>query len=254
MNYSVSNASLRILVTRPQHQAHRLCGLLEAAGHECIRLPTIDILPVADVGSLAAHIDALQQYDLAVFVSINAVKSALKAILDRRAWPAQTRIASVGARSAEALSEFGLSVDLLPEHQFNSEALLALAALQDMRGRQVVIFRGNGGREHLRDTLLQRGATVDYVEVYRRACPDVEATQLQHLWQPGYLDYISISSNEALQNLLAMAGETARPSLLQIPLLVIGERQVLLAKQLGFTCTPRVAAQASDEAIVAALA
>lgn len=244
---------MRVLVTRPAEQSQRLCGLLAAAGHECIRLPTIEILPTADPDRLQSAIDRLGDYDLAVFISVNAVKTGLAAILARRSWPAQTRIATVGARSAEALTGYGLRVDLVPEHRYNSESLLALPELQDMDGQQVVIFRGNGGRELLRDTLLARGARVEYVEVYRRACPRADAAQLQPLWQPGYLDYISITSNEALQNLLLMAGEAARSRLLQIPLLVIGERQAALALKLGFVHPPRLAAQASDEAIMAAL-
>ena len=95
---------MRVLVTRPAGQAQRLCGLIEAAGHECVRLPTIEIQPAADPYRLGAIADTLEDYDLAVFVSVNAVQMGLERILDQRDWPEQTRIATVGARSAEALS------------------------------------------------------------------------------------------------------------------------------------------------------
>lgn len=243
----------RILVTRPAGQATRLCSLLEAAGYEAIPLPAIEILQPADNYRLEAVTDTLEEYDLAVFVSVNAVKTGLEFILNHRDWPGNTRIATVGARSAEALLPYGLSVDLVPEHQYNSEALLALDELQDMSGQCVVIFRGNGGREVLRDTLVARGADVDYVEVYQRACPAVDAQRMQTLLQPDYLDCITITSNEALQNLFAMAGPAGQPLLLQIPLVVIGPRQATLARQLGFVHEPVVAANATDEAIVAAI-
>jgi uroporphyrinogen-III synthase len=244
---------LRVLVTRPAGQSQRLCDLIEAAGHECIRLPTIEIQPAADPYRLEAIADTLDDYDLAVFVSVNAVQMGLERILDQRDWPEQTRIATVGARSAEALQAYGLSVDLVPEHQFNSEALLALEELEDMTGRNVVIFRGNGGRDVLRDTLLERGAEVEYVEAYRRVCPTVDPGLLHTLLQPGYLDCITITSNEALQNLFNLAGSEGQGALRQIPLVVIGERQARLAAQLGFMHAPLVAAHASDAAIVAAL-
>ncbi len=245
---------MRVLVTRPAGQAQRLCGLLKAAGHECVRLPTIEIQPAADPYRLEAIADTLEDYDLAVFVSVNAVQMGLERILDQRDWPEHTQIATVGARSAEALTAYGLSVDLVPEHQFNSEALLALEGLEDMSGREVVIFRGNGGREVLRDTLLERGAEVEYVEAYRRVCPTVDAGLMHQLLQPGYLDYITITSNEALQNLFAMAGKEGQAALRQIPLVVVGERQARLAAQLDFVHAPLVAAQASDAALLAALA
>jgi uroporphyrinogen-III synthase len=122
-----------------------------------------------------------------------------------------------------------------------------------MSGHRVVIFRGNGGREVLRETLLARGAEVDYVEVYQRKCPDVDAQHIQTLLQPGYLDCITITSNEALQNLVTMAGPEGRPLLLRVPLVVMGGRQATLAQQLGFVHAPLIAANASDEAIFAAV-
>ena len=243
----------RILVTRPAGQAGHLCGLLEAAGHEAIALPTIEILNPADSYRVEALVDTLEDYDLAVFVSVNAVRMGVEPILNQRDWPDNTRIATVGASSAEALLPYGLSVDLMPGHQYNSEALLALEELQDMSGQNVVIFRGNGGRELLRDTLLARGADVDTVEVYQRTCPAVDAQYMQTLLQPGYLDCITITSNEALQNLYAMAGSEGQPLLLKIPLVVIGPRQAARARELGFVQEAVIAANASDAAIVAAI-
>ncbi|MDH3888912.1 MAG: uroporphyrinogen-III synthase, partial [Gammaproteobacteria bacterium] len=159
---------------------------------------------------------------------------------------------TVGARSAGALLPYGLSTDYVPEHEFNSEALLALDELQDMSGQRVVIFRGNGGREYLHDTLLARGAEVDYVEVYRRACPLADEAALLALLQPGYLAAATITSNETLQNLYDMAGAAGQPLLRELPLIVVGERQAALARQLGFSKPPLLAANASAEALVAA--
>jgi uroporphyrinogen-III synthase len=242
-----------VLVTRPVDQAERLCRLLTEAGHECVRLPLIEIRPAVDPAPLAVLADTLDDYDLAVFISVNAVQAGLDAVLARRSWPAHTRIAAVGARTAEAVRAHGLEVDLLPAHSFNSEALLALDELADMQGQRVVILRGNGGRDLLRDTLRARGAQVDYVEVYRRVCPDVDDATLERLLQPGYLDCITITSNEALQNLESLAGPGRRAALHRIPLVVIGARQAHLARELGYAPAARVAAHAGDEYIVAAL-
>ena len=248
-----SHARPRVLVTRPAGQAERLCSLIEAAGGEAVRLPAIEIREPADPGPLTTLVAALDSYDLAVFISVNAVNRGLDFILDRRAWPARTRIATVGVRSAEALVRFGLRVDLVPEHSFNSEALLALDELQDMTGKRVVIFRGNGGRELLHDTLVGRGARVDYVEVYRRVCPEVAEETMRQLLQPGVLDCITITSNETLQNLYTMAGPRGQPLLRDIPLVVAGERQAALAAALGFAPPARIAANAGDAAMLAAV-
>lgn len=244
----------RVLVTRPAGQAERLCSLIEAAGGEAVRLPAIAIRDPEDTRPLTALPAALDSYHLAVFISVNAVDRALDFILAQRNWPAHTRIATVGASTAQALARHGLKVDLVPEHRFNSEALLALDELQDMRGRRVVIFRGNGGRELLRDTLEARGARVEYVEVYRRVCPEDTAATLQPLLQPGILACITVTSNESLQNLYAMAGPAGQPLLRDIPLVVAGERQAELAVNLGFTRPAVIAANAGDVAMLAAVA
>jgi len=143
--------------------------------------------------------------------------------------------------------------DLVPAHRFNSEALLALDELQDMHGKRVVILRGNGGREHLHDTLLERGAEVDYVEVYRRACPDIDPQFMRSLLQPGMLDVVTVTSNETLQNLFAMAGQEGQPLLRTLPLVVVSERQAQLAQELGFEHAAIVAENAGDAALIEAL-
>jgi uroporphyrinogen-III synthase len=245
---------LRVLITRPAGQADHLHALVTAAGGRPVRLPAIEIHDTPEQERLQQALMQLERYDLAVFISVNAVEKTMEYCRFLPNWPATVKVATVGARSAEVLEAFDLKVDLVPEHRFNSEALLALPELQDMTGRRVVIFRGNGGRDMLRDTLAARGAEVDYVEVYRRECPDVDPGSLLHLWEPGVLDVITITSNETLQNLFDMAGGGGQAGLRRIPLVVISQRQVALARQLGFEHAPMVAANAGDAAIVAALA
>jgi uroporphyrinogen-III synthase len=244
---------LRVLVTRPAGQADRLHGLIAAAGGRPVRLPAIEIHDTLEMQHLQQVLMQLERYDLAVFISVNAVEKTMEYCRFLSRWPDTVKIATVGARSAGAIESFGLSVDLVPKHRFSSEALLALPELQDMTGRRVVIFRGNGGRDTLRDTLVERGAGVDYVEVYRRVCPDVDPGSLLHLWQPGVLDVITVTSNETLQNLYDMAGTEGQAALCKIPLVVVSQRQVELAGTLGFAHAPLVAENASDDAIVHAL-
>jgi len=242
-----------VLVTRPAEQAAGLCCLAEAAGYEAVPLATIEIRGPDDPEAMEALIETLTSYNLAVFISVNAVIHGLDHILPRCDWPKHVKIATVGASSAAALREYGLAPDLVPAHRFNSEALLALEELQDMHGKRVVILRGNGGREHLHDTLVARGAVVDYVEVYRRACPEIDPHLMYSLLQPGMLDVVTVTSNETLQNLYTMAGVDGQPLLRALPLVVASERQAVLARELGFEHAAVVAENAGDAALVEAL-
>lgn len=243
------NKKPRILVTRPAALARGLCDRIVVLGGEAVELPAIEICAPEDRGPLEALADRLDTFDLAVFISINAVQCGLDFILARRDWPSAVQIAAVGLASNAALEQYGLRASLIPEHEYSSEGLLALDALQDMHGQQVVILRGNGGRDTLYETLTARGATVEYIEVYRRVRPDVDQDAMMALLQPGYLAAITVTSNETLQNLYDMAGVQGQPLLRKIPLVVASTRQAVLAAQLGFLEGAVIAGHASDEAM-----
>lgn len=246
-------AGVGVLVTRPAHQADGLCRLIEAQGGKACRFPVLEILPPSDSTRLQRCIDKLDGYDWAVFISANAVDRALEQILVARGWPSATRIAVIGESSAQALLRHGLQADLCPADKFDSEALLALPALQQVEGLRMVIFRGEGGREHLADTLRTRGAHVDYVEAYRRARPQADAGPLLAQWRDGGIDIVVVNSAESLHNLVAMVGPEGGEILRRSLLLVVSERMLPLLVQLGFEQAPVLAGNASDTAVLEAL-
>jgi uroporphyrinogen-III synthase len=238
-----------VLVTRPAGQSQGLCDRLAASGFDAIAVPAIAVTAPIDDSALAALITALECYQLAVFISINAVQQGLTAILRQRTWPSQTAIATVGPGTAAAVQSLGLRVDHVPQHEYSSEGLLALPALRDMKGSRIVILRGNGGRDTLCTELGARGAQVEYVEVYRRICPADSAALLWPLLHEHKLQVITVTSNEALQNLFDMAGSKGQPLLREIPLVVASSRQAALAARLGFRQGAVIAGHASDEAM-----
>lgn len=242
-----------VLVTRPRHQAGPLCESIRQRGGTARSFPVLDILDPVDTHELDACIAELANFDWAIFVSANAVDKALDRILAERNWPEKLRIAVIGQRSAEELRRFGLQADIQPQHKFNSEALLALPEMQDVRGRRVVIFRGDSGREHLAETLRQRGADVHYVEAYRRVCPQSDSTELIERWRAGAIDVVLVNSVESLENLVKMLGEQGRALLLKTPLIVASDRIVAEARRLGFSGPPLIAASATDAAVMDAL-
>ena len=241
-----------ILVTRPAHQADHLCRLIEAAGGRPIRFPVLEIRPSADPDAAAAALGRLADYDVAVFVSANAVQQAVAA-MGPRPWPSRVEIAAIGAATAQALMAQGLVVTHCPVADFTSEALLALPALQGLAGRRVLILRGDGGRDQLRDTLRARGAEVDYLEVYRRCLPEADSAPLLDRWRSGEIDAVMVTSNESLRNLTTIVGTLGKPLLRATPLIVPNARTAALARELGISDRLRIAADATDAAMTAAL-
>ena len=246
-------AGVRVLVTRPRDQAEHLAHLIEARGGEAIRFPVIEIVEPKDTQALNAIIDRLKDFDMAIFISPNAVNRVMNLILARGGLPPTLRVACVGRGSARELEHFGIETAIVPEGRFDSETLLELPALQAVKGKRIVIFRGEGGRELLGDTLRARGAEIEYAECYRRARPDADTASLLQRWTRGEIDIVIATSVDGLRNLFDMVGKAGQPWLLRTPVVVISERMAQVCRELGFKTEARVAATAGDEAMVEAI-
>ena len=245
-------AGRRVVVTRPAGQTAHMAALIRAAGGEPVLFPALEILDADDLQPVLALIERLDAFDLAVFVSANAVDKALALVRSRRAWPAGLRVATVGRGSERALQRHGIDAVIAPRERFDSEALLDLPEMKDVAGKLVAIFRGDSGRELLGDTLAARGATVEYGECYRRARPKADPAPLLALWQRHQLDAITVTSSEGLANLLDMLGESGRQCLQQTPLFAPHERIAAAARALGVQTV--VLTGPGDEGLVAGLA
>ncbi len=237
-----------VLVTRPAGQAEPLCRLIEAAGGRAIPLPAAGILPVDDPEPARALLTA--PWDLMVFVSRNAVEHALPLLPGGRL-PEGPTLAAVGEATARALTAAGREPDLVPGGRFDSEALLAMEALDDVLGARVLIVRGEGGRAALGETLAQRGADLTYAEVYRRTLPDLDPTPLLAHWSRD-IQLATATSDDILNNLVELVTPAGRAALLATTLVVVSERTAALARSLGFARV-EIAQRAADEAILAAL-
>ena len=245
-------AGRRVVVTRPAGQAAHLAALIRAAGGEPLLFPALEIADAADLRPALALIARLEAFDLAIFVSANAVNKALELVRARRTWPAGLRVATVGRGSERELRRHGFAEVIAPSERFDSEGLLDLPELRQVQGKRVAIFRGEGGRELLGETLAARGAAVEYAECYRRGRPPADPAPLLALCGRGELDAFTVTSSEGLANLHAMLGEAGRQCLAQTPLFAPHERIAAAARALGVRTV--VLTGAGDEGLVAGMA
>jgi uroporphyrinogen-III synthase len=222
-----------IVVTRPREQAGGLAARIEAAGGRALLYPAMEIDPAADPAPAQRIIERLETFDLAIFVSPTAVQKALELVRARRDWPAELRTAAVGRASRAELDRQGLPGALAPETGADSEALLALPALAHLAGKRVAIFRGEGGRELLGDTLAARGAQVEYAPCYRRGPPRQSADPLLEAWSRNEVHAVTSSSSAGLANLVALLGERGAGRLRETALFVSHPRIAEAARRLG---------------------
>ena len=237
-------------MTRPAHQAENLSRLIEEWGGVAFRFPTLAIVPLDDSCTIQNTLAHLDRYQWLVFISANAVtmhsyySDGVKIEQFK-----SVRIAAIGKATALALAQAGLPVDLVPESGYNTEALLAMPQMQQMKGQSCLIIRGEGGREELATTLRSRGATVEYLDVYKRIIPALDSSQVSLLLAQDKLDVITATSGDALQNLLIMLEEKNHQQLFEVPLVVISNRIRQIAADMGFKRIA-VTSSPSDAAIL----
>lgn len=241
---------LNIVVTRPAHQAQSLCEKIRKQGGTPLLFPTIEINPARDQKVLKEIINNLADFDIAIFVSANAVlqtESALKA-----RWPAlpkTLKVLAIGQATKNALEKLQIPVLTLPK-TFNSESLLELPELQQLKNTNIVIFAGEGGRELLFTTLSQRGASVTKAVAYFRSKPKNDMAEIQHYLKLKAIHAILCTSNEGLENLVNMVEPSYHVILRAIPLVGLSQRLIKLADQLNFKLKPILTPIASEEAIL----
>jgi len=221
----------RIVITRPARQAAGLAQQIAVLGGKPVMFPAIVILPPADRSALDRAQRDLAQYDYAIFVSANAVEYGIG---DPASWPAHLVALAPGPGTATALAAVGIGGVRIPATTLDSEGLLALPELADVKGKRIVIYRGSGGRELLVETLSARGARVDYVECYRRAKPHVDVKTIAAAWRAGEIDALTLTSSEGLDNLWALFDNASRVSIAATPTFVPHERIADRARSLGF--------------------
>ncbi|MBM6551613.1 uroporphyrinogen-III synthase [Marinomonas ostreistagni] len=224
---------LKVLVTRPQPENQITCQALTALGATPLALPMLSIEPLTDDPDIKRAIHSklfdLDLYHYVIFVSKNAARLGAEVIDE--CWPmlpAKTHWLGIGQGTTETLRQ--QQIPALSNPGNNTEAMLEWLKPAKMREQKVLIVRGSGGRPDLGKALADRGAIVDYLELYKRHTPTYTAQTFLFLEQP---DVIWATSGESLINLTHYLDHHA-PALKHSTLFVPSERVAQQAHQLAW--------------------
>ena len=245
---------LNVLITRPEGQGRSLGDKVLASGGKPVFFPLLRITPLQDEQSLQVAreiVKNLDNYDMTIFISSNAVKFGLQ-LIDQYwpEFPQDLTVFAIGPVTAKSLSSINTTVHCSPKGM-KSEDLLSLTELQQVAGLKIALFRGRGGRELLADTLRDRGAQVDYVESYERSVPDYYSEELMTKIGENGINVICVTSVQILDSLCQLV-DLNKGSVALIPLLVPSERIRVKALAAGFLQVIN-SAGANDEAILCGL-
>jgi uroporphyrinogen III methyltransferase/synthase len=200
-----------VVVTRARSQASALVDRLREVGAGTVELPVISVGDAADGGaSLRSAAGTLDSYEWVVFTSANAVDALTSHLCDARAFGA-VRVAAIGPGTAEALAQFGVVADLVPE-RFVAEGLLDAFPERSSSGSpgagRVLLPRAADARDVLPKGLEAKGWQVDVVEAYRteRLRPAPEALEALRTAQ-----VVSFTSSSTVTGFLEVVDRSAVP-------------------------------------------
>lgn len=238
-----------VLVTRAAHQSAELVAAIEQAGGTAIEFPVLEIEPL-DAEDVAAARAVIPAPDVVVFVSRNAVDYGLDYV-------GNGLIAAIGPATAAAIEATGRHVDIRSDTGFDSESLLSTAALQDVAGKTILVIRGSRGREHLGDTLRERGADVHYLATYDRVsakpAPEVVA-RIETEWRSGHVNAVTVMSVETLVMFIELLPKWCIERLEDTPLVTPAARVIKEALNRFPASRPVLASGPEAAAIVDAVA
>ena len=199
---------MRVLVTRPLHDARRWVDALRARGIDAAALPLIDIASTGPVNPPRP----LAHYRAVMFVSGNAVTHFFKSLRE----PFTPRAWAPGPGTRDALVAAGVALTRIDTPgdeaaQFDSEALWQTVNAQVRPGVRVLVVRGRGaqergdGRDWLARQIMGAGGEVEFLAVYERRPPPADEA-LRALARQAAADGTVwlFSSSEAIGNLQQM--------------------------------------------------
>ena len=229
---------LRVLVTRPSHQAQAFINKLQSAGAQTTEFPCIDIHYKQSLSD--QDIDRALNSDLLIFTSPNAVTGAIHCQLfnNPRFTNEETSapvLAAIGQTTRNSLHNHQLRVSFAPAENTDSEGFIEQFNDAIKPGSNITIVRGRHGRNVLKQKLESLGANVSYLCVYDQVLPPVNETDARNILLAALPCVISITSDMSLENLLQLSPLDIHGQILASPLVVNSQRCAQLAKQKGFT-------------------
>ena len=163
----------KIVITRPRHQAPAFAKLLQSHGAQPIFFPTIEIVPPDDTQDLDYALHNLVDYDWLILTSVNGVEAVWDRLASLRIdqIPANVKIAAIGPKTAQALTNKGCQPDFVPL-EFNLEEIVP--GLGSLKGKRILLARGNRARSVLPEMIKSNGGHADDHVAYQTipAIPD----------------------------------------------------------------------------------
>ena len=205
----------RVLVPRTKEQAAVVSQRLREYGAVPEEVPTIAVEPPRTPQQMERAVKGLVtgRYQWVAFTSVNAVRAVRERFeeygLDARAF-AGVKVAAVGEQTSQALLDFGIRPDLVPDEDQSAEGLAAVwPPYDDVLDpiNRVLLPRADIATETLLARLIDLGWEAEDVTAYRTVRAAPPPAPVREAIKGGGFDAVLFTSSSTVRNLVGIAGK-----------------------------------------------
>jgi uroporphyrinogen-III synthase len=195
-----------VLIPRGENQAKSFSQLVERYGGIPIEIPLIAFRPIEKNQRLHEALMALDTYEWIIFTSNVTVETFFSFIKEEEVGEAFPKIAVIGKKTGEVLTEMGLSPAFVPSAYVAETFVEEFISLIDKDSR-VLVPKGNLAREYIARSLTEAGAHVDEVVIYETYMPDESRVRLASMLADNQLDILTFTSPSTVDHLMDVVKE-----------------------------------------------
>ena len=194
---------IALISSRPQGTNVQLSDDLKNSEIKLLSFPLTEIHPLNNYQIFDGVIENIKTYQHIIFISTNAVHFFVERVKKLSLQIPKNLIFSSIGPTTKLLLQKKLSVDVhSPIKTFDSEHLLKEKIYNNVEGQKILIIRGEGGRETLKNALEEKGAIVNYGECYVRKYVDIDLNQLKNDLVNYHHQFILFSSTNSAKHFI----------------------------------------------------
>jgi len=203
----------RIVVTRPTDRADELAATLERFGAEVVRLPAIELAPMAANGAFHQAVEHLNEFDWVFFTSPEGIQWFRRLLAKERKdlrILSGRHIGAIGPKTSDSIERLGIHVDFLPQ-SYSQDGMVEGLKRRRVSGKRALILSAKDSRDVLGRGLSAQGMTVTKVPIYQTLMPASLVSRVRDVFQEP-VDYVTVTSASCVEHVVQAlrAGGLAR--------------------------------------------
>jgi len=236
-----------LIATRSSLQNQSIINFFKGSSLNVINYPFIEIEPISDSPDIVKIIDNMFTFSKIIFISSNAAQ-CFKIISEHHLikFVDNVQIFAIGPTTKKELSFLNKNI-ISPIDQFDSKSLLELSEMQNVTDESILIVRGIGGKELLKNELAEKQANVNYLECYQRNFKTIDFDVIANYSQKETL-YILITSSQIAQHFIHQLGFFENPDQIYFDNINFIVNHTNIAKELSvFECDIKITSNLDPE-------